>query len=957
MKILNAASIAEIAKTHGIEPINILEIKWSGSSLWYADKDYDNIPGKILELGAIDSVISKGGKSSQSVNVTLDDSDGSIKQILNNHDIHQVEVIIYQCFGQLLASDRFQIFAGKISSPISWTEGDRTIKFDILSEVEAKEVGFTHNNIDWPLCFGDVLHVPAAKARVAVTGKLEDNMGIVDPLIDWQLSKLEEAYDGQTQIIDFYSKAIEGNQSAAPNLEDALWDYVNVLIDIVAATASAEDIRVNLREHQRIKYHPSERAVKRILARQKLVQLEGGFATVQEQLADLGVQKYLIEQRINIILWRHKQKREAIKRIANCYEALQQIHMTYTKLVDEKCKQQAQVKSSIVITYLEDFTSNDVIINGLRWTGTRSGQVFTFTSPGVPLPRYQNVTVDTWTEPTNDCGVPEALHGLNKFYITDHTKQLKDMYCLVRSKTDGYDHIIKVTEQDEGMCSFELKTQSTGESPTHLIQTPVPFTYGQNSFGSMSLPGVGIIIPGSTNTLIPPPLDTDVARALYNGDVPINPYWPEYTLLALLCKIRLADYNLKQIVISIPGPRSIYTLIGCDIDQIIEVSAVPLSHWYGDNTLVQEMPTGTQWFVQSGTEVYETATFNDIYVANILPSTIKSVMAYRTVDGVRRLTPVPTTYYTSNEAENLGPITVTSLKTKVPLKSITSEQWDDQLYVTLDSSVGPNVVDILQHLIETYTDKTIDAASFAAVKTKQENYPANFALLSRIDVRQLLEEIAWQARCAIYDIDNVFYVRYLSTTPTSNLTLTEADIEFGTMELTSTETEDIITRMDVKWKPDYLPDTKVDPLVLRYNVNRFGLHKQEYDWFIYNNLELVKKSATFWMIRLGNTWKRLTLKTFLTHCNLDCGDAVTLDFASPYVATPDILGEVQRINYDTGSNTIELELWLPVRFGEMSQYQFAYPADLDANVGFPSIIDIQNDYVESDPIISEVTGE
>jgi hypothetical protein len=67
MKTLNVASLAEIAKTHGTEPINIVEIKWSGSSLWYADKDVEGIPGKILELGSIDSVISKNGKPSQTV--------------------------------------------------------------------------------------------------------------------------------------------------------------------------------------------------------------------------------------------------------------------------------------------------------------------------------------------------------------------------------------------------------------------------------------------------------------------------------------------------------------------------------------------------------------------------------------------------------------------------------------------------------------------------------------------------------------------------------------------------------------------------------------------------------------------------------------------------------------------------------------------------------------------------
>ncbi len=52
------------------------------------------------------------------------------------------------------------------------------------------------------------------------------------------------------------------------------------------------------------------------------------------------------------------------------------------------------------------------------------------------------------------------------------------------------------------------------------------------------------------------------------------------------------------------------------------------------------------------------------------------------------------------------------------LSSIPDQGWSDDLYVTFHSSVGSNVVSILEHLIETYTDLTWDGASFGHVHTK-----------------------------------------------------------------------------------------------------------------------------------------------------------------------------------------------------------------------------------------------
>ena len=81
--------------------------------------------------------------SSQSIDITLDDTDGSIKAIFDNTDIHKRDARVYQYFDGLSVSDKFLLFAGKVSSPIIWNERDRTVKFTIISQLEDREVGFS----------------------------------------------------------------------------------------------------------------------------------------------------------------------------------------------------------------------------------------------------------------------------------------------------------------------------------------------------------------------------------------------------------------------------------------------------------------------------------------------------------------------------------------------------------------------------------------------------------------------------------------------------------------------------------------------------------------------------------------------------------------------------------------------------------------------------------------------
>jgi len=185
MRTLNSQALTEIATKLGTEPVTIIEIDWieNGAQAIYADRLVGTIPGKIHSVSNLDNVINVSDSgSSQEIGVTLDDTDGTIKAILDTNDIHKRSARVYQWFEGLDIDDRFMLFAGKISSPIHWSERDRTVSFSIISQLEDKEIGFSAEEGDfdwipknligvaWPMIFGTCQDVPALQFNDAVSG-------------------------------------------------------------------------------------------------------------------------------------------------------------------------------------------------------------------------------------------------------------------------------------------------------------------------------------------------------------------------------------------------------------------------------------------------------------------------------------------------------------------------------------------------------------------------------------------------------------------------------------------------------------------------------------------------------------------------------------------------------------------------------------------------------------------
>jgi hypothetical protein len=347
-------------------------------------------------------------------------------------------------------------------------------------------------------------------------------------------------------------------------------------------------------------------------------------------------------------------------------------------------------------------------------------------------------------------------------------------------------------------------------------------------------------------------------------------------------------------------------------------------------------------YVEPGATVSISEAEPQTYVVSITPGTVQRVSAWAEKEGQRFLQDVDPSFYRVY-TEQYGDLTVTFLELKDALSKNTTYDWSDDVYVIFKSDIGPNTVDILQYIIETYSDYTVDAASFAAVRTKVANYPMNFAIQDRPELFTVLQEIAWQARCAIWLKNGVFFINYLSEEPTPVDTITESEIHLNSLVLAHTPTEDLVTKMVCEWRESELQEEPYTT-ILRHNVAKYGTHEQSYDFYAYNYEDAVIKSATFWLIRYANTWKQLKFNVPLTLLNIETFDPVTLDFSSNYVANVDVIAMIESAIYDSSNNSIEIMCWCPVRSGEMTPYYFAYPAQVDSVATFPTTWEIQHGY-------------
>lgn len=334
-----------------------------------------------------------------------------------------------------------------------------------------------------------------------------------------------------------------------------------------------------------------------------------------------------------------------------------------------------------------------------------------------------------------------------------------------------------------------------------------------------------------------------------------------------------------------------------------------------------------------------------VYMVSLVPGTVTKVLAYREFGEQKLLSEVPTSWYTVQEVDYGGYTCVELRFNQLPSTDTDQPGWSDDIIVSFVSSVGPSPVDIIEWLVDTYTDFSVDSANFAAVKATLTEFESNFVLKGRPGVLDLINKIAYQHRVGVRVANNVVQLVYLAEEPTSQRTLTSGNILQGSFKIRYTQTEQLRTNHKITWRPQYEPNVQgrsVDlTLDLRFNIPKYGNIDETQDWETQNTFETVLKTSTFWLIRKSNTWQEIDFETPLDQLDVEILDCVTINIPQ-FPANTKVV--IQEKRYNTDTNSISWKAWTPIRAGESVPYQWAWPATVAVGNRWPTAgeIDQQN---------------
>ena len=298
-------------------------------------------------------------------------------------------------------------------------------------------------------------------------------------------------------------------------------------------------------------------------------------------------------------------------------------------------------------------------------------------------------------------------------------------------------------------------------------------------------------------------------------------------------------------------------------------------------------------------------------------ATIERVLAKRTCIGDKNddLYLIPATIPFSVGPESLGGHTVTTITFEHLPSSFENEKWTDEIFVDIQSSLSSNPITQIQWILDNFTDLNIDAASFATAAALMGDTPAHYALFSQQDALPLCEKIAWQARCLLFIKNGTVYVRPLFVNTVTDATITLNEAKLKSLELSFTQTEDIVTVFNAKWVQDYGGQKESSQITTtKNNLLRYGVISQDYDFFIYTTLRSVQVASSFWAYRYANSWRKASVKTFLPSLNVEAFDCI--QFSHPTLSTYAIRGFAESVKHDVENNSISLEAELGSKAGD-----------------------------------------
>jgi len=368
------------------------------------------------------------------------------------------------------------------------------------------------------------------------------------------------------------------------------------------------------------------------------------------------------------------------------------------------------------------------------------------------------------------------------------------------------------------------------------------------------------------------------------------------------------------------------------------------------------LKVNSDWTLPVGASVtLQSENANVYYIANITPgSNVREVMAYRTIDGEKILSHVPSSYFEVVSAYNPSgkmkptagsPTSVTAIKMYNDLTYYIGEEWEDDIYVSLTSSDTGNAAKIVKIIVEEHYrqvavgDKPIQYTLHANnedVEDSLEDFKVGFVIREKREVMTVCRELAYQCGCALritgteIELVNLIIDQSGEVHPileggelvNFDKTLTDDHIELDSISIGQTDYYDIDTVMVSEYKKDHSQETKVT--TLKENVDKFGEIDIAESYWAYWNVKLIKEVMAYWLGRMSRSWRTITFNCFLDQMDLQVFDVVKLDLSDNILNLPEIgfpavaefaFGRITEIVLDTVANRLTVTVLLSIEAG------------------------------------------
>lgn len=384
---------------------------------------------------------------------------------------------------------------------------------------------------------------------------------------------------------------------------------------------------------------------------------------------------------------------------------------------------------------------------------------------------------------------------------------------------------------------------------------------------------------------------------------------------------------------------------------ITEVRGFPDSSWNDDDTFAVNYTilAGNLVTLAAGTE-YSLYVFN---LSTTQSGNVKEVMAYRTINNVDKLVAVPSSYYTKHLLDMPSRYTTANpdantqcsvLRFDKPLEDRDGENWkSDVLYVSQNSDEDSDTAEVLDTLIEYYSDLSSNATSKSDLSTNLTRYPSHFALTKRGNILKIIEDIAWQARVGIKYIGSILFYIYLSKTPSPSVTIDEDSTLLKTLSISSTPSSSIITKITGKWSDNLADEPNL--YIQSNNVNLHGLIEAVYDIYIYNLEDLAQYTIDYWLQRYSESFKIVSIDSAMPLLEEDVLDFVNINYTNDFVTNTICKGLIEKKTLDVSTYKLNFQILTESIVGTTSASGSLWKDVLGGSADDPTVNLSEIDYI------------